>query len=467
MIKSNPKLIYEYVKNRVDLISLSIGVFLVGYYLGVGIKGDFFLFFFLILCFIVLIIYKKVEFVILFIFIFGIFYSFQLFSFLSTSNVNVDSSVDYVGSYKIISIKRLLWYSEKVVMNNSYFFPTSGSRIKCTSVENFEFVTDPELINQGIRRSATCIKAQYYSDNSTFVNIRNRLSQNFDSFNYDTSNVLKGITLGIKPPQELNEAFRNAGISHILVISGFNITLILLIITQLIKKLPTFYKIYSSIFFVVIFVLIVGPTAPVLRAAVMGFIAYLATFQFKNLSYVRILLISVIIMLFLDNYILFNVSFHLSFLATLGIILFGNITRDLFKILPDIIGVPFSQSLSAGVFTIPYTINVFSSFSPMLLFTNIMVIPYISLLSILAYLYMIFPNILFRFPLEIMSNFIIQLVLFISSFSLSNMPAGIQIKELVLFILFVIISLVVGIYVVRKLLLYTRIAKKCKFKYYC
>ena len=77
---------------------------------------------------------------------------------------------------------------------------------------------------------------------------------------------------------ETKKAFTNAGITHILVVSGSNIAFVIVILTGILRYMPIGRIIRTMI--VIIFVLgygsLVGWDMPVVRAVSMGIITYIA-----------------------------------------------------------------------------------------------------------------------------------------------------------------------------------------------
>src|SRR3989338_6227148 len=129
------------------------------------------------------------------------------------------------------------------------------------------------------------------------------------------ASLLLGIILGIKSgfPPDFYEALRVTGTLHVVVVSGFNIS----VITNTLAKA----LIFISLAFLTAFVLLVGATPPVVRAALMGSIALIGTVFGRQNDALRALLITVIVMLILQPSWAGELSFQLSFLATLGLIL--------------------------------------------------------------------------------------------------------------------------------------------------
>jgi len=139
------------------------------------------------------------------------------------------------------------------------------------------------------------------------------------------SGLLAGLLLGETSgmPEYLNQAFIDTGTVHIVAISGYNITII---ITLFLFLAPYFYLSRKRAWLIIIpsllfFVIITGAEASIVRAAIMGLIAALATESGRISDVKRLLLITAVIMLAINPMLLrFDVGFQLSFLATLGLV---------------------------------------------------------------------------------------------------------------------------------------------------
>ncbi len=130
-------------------------------------------------------------------------------------------------------------------------------------------------------------------------------------------------------PLGILEEFRRAGVIHIVVLSGYNITLIAEFLRRLMQKLFLFLKLpavpqtaaAASLAGIVLFVLMTGAEATVVRAAIMAGVVIAAKFFGRTYSAPRALFFAGFLMLIENPQILvFDPSFQLSFLATLGLI---------------------------------------------------------------------------------------------------------------------------------------------------
>ncbi len=137
--------------------------------------------------------------------------------------------------------------------------------------------------------------------------------------------LLTGILLGIETgiPANLMEAFSATGTTHIIAISGFNIS----IISGLFSKLSTrlFGKRRAmpvAIAGIIIYTILVGASAAVVRAAIMGCLYVIATHYGRQTEALTSLIAAATLMTLLNPQTLWDLGFQLSFAATLGLILY-------------------------------------------------------------------------------------------------------------------------------------------------
>jgi len=203
------------------------------------------------------------------------------------------------------------------------------------------------------------------------------------------SSFLGGLLLGDKKGmgEAVLENFNKTGLTHIVALSGFNITII---ISALGALFLTFFK--RNVSFVLIltsilaFVLLTGAQASVVRAAIMGSLALLAIQLGRKKEATRLLVLAGLVMIAINPIILrFDVGFQLSFMATLGLIYFGPIFSEWLKKLSKWIREPLALTLAAQLATFPIIIYYFGYVSVIAPISNILVLPLIPITMFLGF----------------------------------------------------------------------------------
>ncbi|HOT92061.1 MAG TPA: ComEC/Rec2 family competence protein [Anaerolineae bacterium] len=205
------------------------------------------------------------------------------------------------------------------------------------------------------------------------------------------ASLLAGILLGVESgiPDDLNEAFVATGTSHIVAISGFNLSIIAGVFVQLTERLLKGRgKTLLPLIGLWLYTILVGATAAVMRAAVMATVMIIARREERSTHGPTSLAAAAVVMALINPYVLWDVGFQLSLAATLGLILYTEpLTRGFqrfFERLTDqeraqrIVGVlsdALIVTLAAQITTTGVIIGVFRRLSLVTLLTNLFVLP--------------------------------------------------------------------------------------------
>lgn len=208
--------------------------------------------------------------------------------------------------------------------------------------------------------------------------------------------LVKALLLGVKSdlPDETEEDFRRAGLSHVLAISGLHLNILLLYFSVLIALIPRRPRRIAgpllNIFAALFILFLTGGSASVSRAAIMLILANLASLFFRERDQLQSLLLAAIILLVINPASAYSISFLLSFLATLGIVLFaGKFSRFVKRFIPSsYVADSVAITLCAQIFTLPVIAYVFNEVSTITILSNLVVIPFLPLLTIAAILFL-------------------------------------------------------------------------------
>ena len=184
--------------------------------------------------------------------------------------------------------------------------------------------------------------------------------------------LLAGILFGTKATlsNDFLEALTTTGTLHIIALSGMNISILAgLSITTLLRFVSKRVASLLTIFIIIGFVWFVGVSPSVVRAAIMGSLTLLSVVSGRQSWTLLTYCFTIAVMLFVKPDWLGSLSFQLSALSTLGIILFAKNTSGKKNVLVDDLRV----TLSAQVFTIPLILFVFRRISLVSPLTNILI----------------------------------------------------------------------------------------------
>lgn len=206
--------------------------------------------------------------------------------------------------------------------------------------------------------------------------------------------LLSGIVFGTKATlsKSLVDSLIKTGTLHIVALSGMNITIMASLINlTLLRVISRRISSLLTVLIVIGFVWFVGPAPSIIRAAIMGIIALLSVILGKPYWAVWSYILAVSIMLVLNPLWINDLSFQLSALATLGIILFGGKTTkkkpvNFISILLSSIGDDLHVTLAAQVFTIPLILVTFYRISLVSPLSNVLIGWTIAPLTVMGWL---------------------------------------------------------------------------------
>lgn len=238
--------------------------------------------------------------------------------------------------------------------------------------------------------------------------------------------LLSGILLGVRQdlPSGFKKDLQNTSTIHIVVVSGQNLTLLggFLIFT-LASIIGRKKAVAASIIICFLYSVLTGLQIPVLRAFLMLAMSSIALFFGRERMGGWIIFLTAYLMIFYNPNWLLSISFQLSFLATIAVVLVAPILIKSLNFLPDIIKQDFSVSLAAQLLTFPVIASNFyySSISGVLVNTLILwVIPptmlFGSLVLVVSLVNITVASLLALIP-NILLTYFVYLVSFFSAFS--------------------------------------------------
>jgi competence protein ComEC len=239
-----------------------------------------------------------------------------------------------------------------------------------TGEESSEKITASNLISSAINRVTLLL----YSLKAGFVmNLERTLGE-------PQAALASGLVVGEKAAlgNDLLVDFRTVGLIHIVVLSGYNITIVAYAMRRLLSFLPRIWGIGIGGIGIALFGVLVGGGATVVRSCVMAGIALSADLLRRDYNVTRALALAALIMLIENPMILLHdVSFQLSFLATLGLILLAGPVEERLGFIPDTFGLRgiIAATISTQIFVTPFILYIMGQISIIGVVVNILVLP--------------------------------------------------------------------------------------------
>lgn len=176
---------------------------------------------------------------------------------------------------------------------------------------------------------------------------------------------------------------KNFGIIHSISVSGLHVAIVY-------GFLRIFLGNKLGLLSCLVYVIFTGANYSSIRAFIMLGTVEGAEIVKKNNNSISSLCLSAMILTIYKPYSIFEISFHLSYLATLGIILMNKkINTALYK-LPGKLRDGLSVTLSAQIFTVPYLLLIFKDLSLNFIIGNLVLVPFVNVLVILGNLLFVF-----------------------------------------------------------------------------
>lgn len=228
--------------------------------------------------------------------------------------------------------------------------------------------------------------------------------------------LVAAMTLGQKnmldPDQK--QSFINAGVMHIMAVSGLHTVILSLFVFNLLfflKRRFNALRIIITISFLWAFAFVTGLTPSVLRATLMFSFLHAGNLMKRKVNGINSVLASAFVLILIRPSVIFDAGFLLSYSAVIYIIAFYKdfYNSILFKnLISDKIWQSAVVTIIAQAGTLPLTIMLFNRFPTYFLLTNILIVPLSSLLVIIGCL------IPLLFPIHLISSFLALLLNFLT-----------------------------------------------------
>lgn len=228
-----------------------------------------------------------------------------------------------------------------------------------------------------------------------------------------------GIVLGAKQSlgKELMQEFRDAGLAHIVVLSGYNIAVVANVIARSVAFAPFAVRLGSSAVGIILFALMVGGGATVLRATLMALVVIGARAMGRESDTLRILIFVGWIMVMINPAILLSdVSFQLSFMAALALVVLAPAIEKYFLFLKSaVLREILVTTIATQIFVAPILLYRMGTFSVVGIVANLFVLPiipatmfFVSLVAVLAPIPLL--GSISAFPAQLLLSYILSVV---------------------------------------------------------
>jgi competence protein ComEC len=220
---------------------------------------------------------------------------------------------------------------------------------------------------------------------SLLYSIKNHFSQSVESVIHEPeSSLLLGLLTGDKTSlgKDVLDDFRRSGLSHIIVLSGYNVTIVAENLMRAFSYMSVALSPFFGVISIILFALMTGASATTVRASIMALLFIFSRRISRRYDVSRALLFAAFLMVMHSPRILvFDISFQLSVLATIAIIYVAPLVRNRLTwvteryMLRDIV----SATIGTQIFVLPYILHVMGTLSIVSIASNTLVLPLVPL----------------------------------------------------------------------------------------
>ncbi|MBP1999130.1 competence protein ComEC [Paenibacillus shirakamiensis] len=197
---------------------------------------------------------------------------------------------------------------------------------------------------------------------------------------------MKGLLIGDTNDldTEIYTGFTQLGLTHILAISGSHVAINMSILYWILRRFRVNreHAYLVILTFIPLYVLFTGFTPSVIRSGIMSMIGVYLMRQGLFKDALNVLAAAAMLMLVMEPYFLFDVSFQLSFAVTAGLIVGVPLTLPHLSALPRILRMPVAMTAVAQVISFPLSIYYFNQFSLLSVVANFLIVPIVGVLSL-------------------------------------------------------------------------------------
>jgi ComEC/Rec2-related protein len=195
--------------------------------------------------------------------------------------------------------------------------------------------------------------------------------------------LLAGILFGnrVKLDRDLIKIFQTVGLSHIIAVSGYNLSILTANIQSLLRPVIGRKSLLVAAVVIVAFILLSGAPTSILRAGVMSAAILIAQAIGRPSRSINILVLAAGLLAVFQPKIIFDIGFELSLAATYGLIRLGPVIEFAlrFSRLPKPVIAVVSETLAATLLTTPIIIAYFERLSIISPIANLLVVPLLPL----------------------------------------------------------------------------------------
>ncbi len=188
-------------------------------------------------------------------------------------------------------------------------------------------------------------------------------------------------------PAEVKQDLLMVGLTHIIAVSGYNLTIILHASQRLLGKRSKRISTFLSLALIAVFLLLAGASASIVRAAIVSVLSIATTYYGRNLRPLNLLALAAAITAWANPvYVWSDLSWYLSFLAFYGVMILAPLVQARWPARwhQSLVGGVALESICAEIMTLPFVLHIFGQMSRVGLVANVLVVTLVPLAMLLG-----------------------------------------------------------------------------------
>jgi len=293
----------------------------------------------------------------------------QLSFDLGSLRLQKGGPIELVGKIGVAGFGEAAVYRGDIVQVEGKLFPGRGSRQAYISFAQLEVVGRERSIIETLRLKF-------------LAGMQNALPEPQASFGL-------GLLVGQRDtlPDDIAEKLSIVGLTHIIAVSGYNLTIIMRSMRRILGKRSKYQATVLSVSLVVTFLLFTGFSPSIVRAAVVSLLSLVAWYYGRTIKPLLILLLAAALTAGWNPlYLWSDIGWYLSFLAFFGILIIAPLViKRLYKNKkPRGYMYIFIESVSAQIMAAPLIMYIFGEVSLIALVANLLIVPLVPLAMLLS-----------------------------------------------------------------------------------
>ena len=307
---------------------------------------------------------------------------------------SAESAVDGEGGSALGGKKNEFSYGDRLFLEGKLYRPFSFSKgefnyrnyLRHQGIYLIFSVKKDSMVKQLDKNAGNPLKSFSYRIKHR---LREVIVKNLSPF---SAGILNALILGDRQdlPRYLLDILMKLGTIHIIAISGFNVGIVAFIILLILKimKIPRRLRYLFTILLLIVYCILTGSSAPVVRATVMAVIFLLSYFFKREVNIYNSLSVATLIILVINPWQLFEISFQLSFLSVISIVWLSPKIKSIFPEKLNKISwlrfliLTFSVSSAAWIGLLPLIAYYFRTFTTITVLANMIIVPYSAIITV-------------------------------------------------------------------------------------